>query len=406
MNHNVAISNRLLLGIDDKGKYCSSDGYQHVLLVAPTGSGKGVSYVIPNLLYWEESVIIHDVKLENFVLTSGWRKSIGQKIYVFDPLNSSGKTHSYNPFDFVSCESDQMVDDVSKIADLLIHGKKHRHIVAKQLFIALALYLISNSDKIKSIGEIWRIIANDCIKELSESLNNLKLHSHCRTLINSFLSKDQNECSDIISILASYLELFSNPLIDKATSKSDFNPADFKKEKSTLYVGVQPSDMERLKPLMQFFYQHLAQNLTKYMPDTKKEPYGVLLILDDFASIGKMGILTNLISYARGYRLKLLIVMQNLNKGIYCEKIMNDILTNSAFKVVFTPNSDETAKIISNLSIDKVNKKIAMSWEEIMSIPLDQQIILEDNKSPIILQKIGYYSIPEFKDKIMDPVKL
>jgi type IV secretion system protein VirD4 len=110
----------MLLGRDEGGYYIAS-GYQHALLFAPTGSGKGVGFVIPNLLFWEESVIVHDIKLENHELTSGWReKKLRQKVYVWSPAEPDGVTHCYNPIDWVSSKPGQMVDDVQK----LTHGRK------------------------------------------------------------------------------------------------------------------------------------------------------------------------------------------------------------------------------------------------------------------------------------------
>jgi len=103
----------ILLGVDSDG-YFIADGYQHSLLFAPTGSGKGVGFVIPNLLFWEESLFVHDIKLENYQLTSGWRAKAGQKVYLWNPANPDGITHCYNPIDWLSDKPGQMVDDVQK----------------------------------------------------------------------------------------------------------------------------------------------------------------------------------------------------------------------------------------------------------------------------------------------------
>ena len=70
----------MLIGVD-AGGYFVADGFQHALLFAPTGSGKGVGFVIPNLLFWSDSVVVHDIKLENHDLTSGWREKQGQKVF-------------------------------------------------------------------------------------------------------------------------------------------------------------------------------------------------------------------------------------------------------------------------------------------------------------------------------------
>ena len=136
----------LLLGKDKNG-YLISDGYQHVLLFAPTGSGKGVGFVIPNLLTWAQSVVVHDIKLENFELTSGWRKQQGQEVYLFSPADVNGRSHCYNAFDFLSNKPGQVVDDVQKIANLIMPEQDFWVNEARSLFLGVVLYLHASPDK-------------------------------------------------------------------------------------------------------------------------------------------------------------------------------------------------------------------------------------------------------------------
>ena len=68
------------------GRYLRHNGPEHVLCFAPTRSGKGVGLVIPTLLTWPHSTIVHDIKGENFKLTSGWRARVGP-VLLFDPTN-------------------------------------------------------------------------------------------------------------------------------------------------------------------------------------------------------------------------------------------------------------------------------------------------------------------------------
>jgi type IV secretion system protein VirD4 len=129
----------MLLGQDDSGYYVST-GFQHSLLFAPTGSGKGVGFVIPNLLFWQDSCVVHDIKLENYDLTAGWRASIGQKCYVWSPAEPDGFTHCYNPIDWVSSKPGQMVDDVQKLANLILAKQDFWENEARSLFVGVVLY--------------------------------------------------------------------------------------------------------------------------------------------------------------------------------------------------------------------------------------------------------------------------
>lgn len=397
----------LIVGIDEKNNFYRVAGYQHIFLTAPTGSGKGVSFVLPNLLSSQESVIVHDIKMENYILTSGWRVSQGQAIYMFEPLNPEGKTHCYNPLDFISKNPDQMFNDIQKIAHILLPDYCHScQAKERNLFIAIAIYIMAEPNKTKSFGEIYRILMGNMSEELIAALK-LKIHNSGLLLINNFLNKEKDARDYITNSLASYLELWGNPLIDYATSKSDFNPADFRREKATLYVGLQPRDIKRLRPLMQFFYQHIAQSLCT-PTDSKKDTHGVLFILDEFPTLGKMDIFTNSIPYFRGYKIRLLMITQDLNdvKSSYCEKGTNSLLSNSTFKVAFTANNIDTANFISTLSVDRVKKEVSISWQTVMSIGLDQQIIITDNEQPVISRKLRYYDFSEFKDKVIESAKL
>ena len=216
----------MLLGKDKRG-YLIAGGYQHALLFAPTGSGKGVGFVIPNLLYWDDSVFVHDIKLENYELTSGYRKEkMGQEVYVWSPADSDGNTHCYNPIDWVSEKPGQMVDDVQKIANLLMPDKDFWVNEARSLFLGVVLYLLAVKDKVKSFGEVVRTMrSDDVVYNLAVVLDTLGQEIHPVGYMNiaAFLQKAEKERSGVISTMNSSLELWANPLIDTATASSDFN---------------------------------------------------------------------------------------------------------------------------------------------------------------------------------------
>jgi type IV secretion system protein VirD4 len=422
----------MMLGVDDGGYFVAA-GYQHALLFAPTGSGKGVGFVLPNLLFWQDSCIVHDIKLENHQLTSGWRSSIGQKCYVWAPGDPDGNTHCYNPIDWVSTKAGQMVDDVQKLASLILPKQEFWENEARSLFLGVVLYLIADPSKIKSFGEVVRTLrSDDVIYNLAVAMDTLGKQMHPVAYMNlaAFLQKPDKERGSVVSTLNSAIELWANPLIDTATATSDFNIQMFKKEKTTVYVGLTPDNLKRLQPLMQIFYQQSTEFLSRKMPG-KDEPFGVMFILDEFPTLGKMDTFMTGIAYFRGYKVRLFLIIQDTQqlKGIYEESGMNSFLSNSTFRITFAANNVDTANLISQLCGNKTVKQESISKpqlfssgsrsvsvsevqralllpQEVIGLPRDEQIVLIESFPPIKSKKIFYYKDKFFTKRLLKPTEI
>ena len=431
---NLRSKKGMLLGKDKKG-YLIADGYQHALLFAPTGSGKGVGFVIPNLLYWKDSMVVHDIKLENYELTSGWRKKMGQEVYVWSPADPDGNTHCYNPIDWVSEKPGQMVDDVQKIANLIMPKKEFWENEARSLFVGIVLYLIADENKVKSFGEVVRTLrSDDVVYNLAVVLDTMgeKIHPVAYMNIAAFLQKADKERSGVISTANSNLELWSNPLIDTATASSDFNILEFKRKLTTVYVGLTPDNLKRLQPLMQVFYQQATEFLSRKLP-SDDEPYGVMFMMDEFPTLGKMEQFMSGIAYFRGYHVRLFLIIQDTQqlKGIYEEPGMNSFLSNSTYRITFAANNYETAQLISQLCGNKTVEQVSQNRpkfldfnpasrsmsvsqtqralllpQEVINLPRDEQILLIESSPPIKSDKIKYYLDPFFKKRLLSPIPI
>jgi len=419
----------LIMGSTGRG-YLIADGFQHVLLFAPTGSGKGVGFVIPNLLFWEDSVICHDIKLENYELTSGYRKKMGQKVFLWNAASPKGLTHCYNPLDWIATELGQRVDDVQKIANLLLPEQEFWNNEARSLFVGVALYLLSVPEKVTSFGEVVRTLkSDDVVYNLAVVLDTLgkQIHPVAYMNIAAFLQKADKERSGVTSTLNSGLELWANPLIDAATAKSDFDFNTFKTEKATVYVGLTPDNIDRLKPLMQIFYQQAAQIMTKHMPK-KEENVGVLMMMDEFPTLGEMVLFKQGIAYFRGYKVRLFLIIQDIEqlKDIYEDAGMNSFMANATYRITFAANTYSTAEMISQLIGNKTVKQISRNApvfldlnpasrskhlsetqralllpQEVINLNRDQQIILVESQPPIKTRKIYYYKDSFFTKRLL-----
>lgn len=426
----------MLLGRDTKGKLLIADGFQHALLFAPTGSGKGVGFVIPNLLFWKESVFIHDIKLENYELTSGYRKNkMQQKVYLWNPADPDGVSHCYNPLDWISEKPGQMVDDVQKIANLILPEQEFWENEARSLFVGVVLYLCAVPEKITSFGEVVRTMrSDDVVYNFAVVLDTIGKQIHPVSYMNlaSFLQKADKERSGVTSTLNSKLELWANPLIDAATATSDFNISTFKREATTVYVGLTPDNLKRLQPLMQVFYQQASEFLSRRMP-TKEDIFGVMFMMDEFPTLGKMEQFLTGIAYFRGYRVRLFLIIQDTEqlKAIYEESGMNSFLSNATYRITFAANNIETANLISQLVGNKTAEQISNNRpkfldlnpasrslhvseaqralllpQEVIGLDRDKQIMLIEASPPIMSNKIKYYQDSYFTKRLLPPIEI
>lgn len=106
-----------------KSRYLQYSGQQFLMLYAPTRSGKGVSIVIPNGIWYTESMVFLDIKLENFLETAGYRKNVlNQEVYIFSPDGYAREiggetvltTHRYNPLYYIRRDPVYRFGDLEK----------------------------------------------------------------------------------------------------------------------------------------------------------------------------------------------------------------------------------------------------------------------------------------------------
>ena len=425
----------VLLGTYNK-KLLVADGYQHILLFAPTGSGKGVGFVIPNLLFWKDSVIIHDIKLENYELTSGWRRrNLKQKVVLWNPADPDGISHCYNPMDWISKKPGQMVDDVQKICNFLLPEQEFWQNEARALLTGIMLYLVAADDKPATLGEVVRTLRNDdVVYNLAVVLDTMgkKIHPVSYMNIASYLQKPDKERGSVTSTANSSLELWANPLIDTTTATSDFNLHEFKITPHTAYIGLTPDNISRLAPLMKMFYQQAAAFFTAKMPQPH-EKFGVLMMMDEFPTLGKMEQFQAGIAYFRGYRVRLFLIIQDTEqlKGIYEESGMNSFLSNSTYRITFAANNMETANLISQLLGNKTAQQVSYNKpkyldlnpgarslhvsetqralllpQEVIQLPRDEQIILIESQPPIKSKKIFYFKDRFFTSRLLKKTEI
>ncbi|HBI19710.1 MAG TPA: conjugal transfer protein TraG, partial [Brevundimonas sp.] len=238
----------VVLGRNGAG-FLISGGPEHVMLYAPTRTGKGVGVVIPNLLTWPGSVVVLDIKRENYMATAGFRAAAGQRVLLFDPLAADGRTTRFNPLGHIDrTNAPAVLDELQRMAVMLFPGHDHADPfwseAARTGFIGVGAYVAETPDLHFSLGEVFRQLTHgdtrtrfpDVIE--ARTLGGSPLSSGCVSALTDFCSSSENTFASIRQTITSRMGLWLNPLVDAATAASDFDLRDLRQGDLSIYLGA------------------------------------------------------------------------------------------------------------------------------------------------------------------------
>ena len=366
-----------------KGRYLNVPGHEHMVVFSPSGSGKSSALAIPNLLTLNDSMVVNDVKFELFELTSGYRAAHGQACYLWAPSRIDGKTHAYNPLDFVPRNKHYRVKYLQKIARTLIPDNPHSDPIwvasPRKLMVALALYLMDTPGACVSLGEINRTLKQPKFLEWLEATLTERedLDPLFYQDMHQLLALDSRTRSNIIESFSVYFNLFDDPLIDAATSHSDFDVRQLRKEKMTIYVGFSPDDMRRLAPLLTMFWEQVIDAMIAKQPKGG-EPHSVVLLIDEFASLNRMDALKQAMGLLRSYHVRVVIFLQNLAQVIsrYGKEdatAFMDAKIKASFGVSDVFDAEFMSKQLGNCTVKVRNKSVSGGINAQRSVNIQSQ---------------------------------
>ncbi len=418
-----------------RGKFLTFGGPEHVIVEAPTRSGKGVGIVIPNLLTWEGSVVVLDVKRENYEATAGFRARYGQDVFLFNPTDREGRSARYNPLSYIDrSDPDDVIIELQKIATMLFvapeHGEAFWATGARTGFTGVGAYLAEATDGPFTLGEIYRRMTQSDVRAVFKrelAKPSLNLSVGCRTALSDFAGGSDNSFADIKKTITNVLGLWLNPLVDWATSVSDFDLRDLRKRRMSIYLGVSPDELDRIAPLYNLLFQQLIDLNVRDLPDeTTTVP--VLVILDEFARLGRASVIASAFSYVAGYGIRLLPVIQSRSqlRGVYGEHVADEIVANCGVEVAFTPKelrvANELSERIGYIGQESISRsqqleglfgnrsrtvtdqrRALMLPQELMQFPTCKLMLLRGGIPPIIGDKIFYFKSRFFRKRTYPP---
>lgn len=422
-----------------RGRYLRHAGAEHVMAFAPTRSGKGVGLVIPTLLSWTGTAIIHDIKGENWSLTSKWRSGFSRCIR-FDPTDLASSR--FNPLLEIRIGA-QEVRDAQNVADILVdpegslERRNHWDKTAHSLLVGAILHVLYAEDD-KSLAGVATLLS-DPARPIDETLERMlganHLGSRERPLTHTvvaeaareLLNKSENEKSSVVSTAISFLGLYRDPVVQRATSGSDWQIADlFLGERpASLYLVVPPSDLSRTKPLIRLILNQIARRLCEELPEGQ-DPRQTLLMLDEFPALGRLDFFETSLAFMAGYGVRAFLIAQSLNQVEKAYGQNHSILDNCHVRIAFATNDERTAKRVSDMlgtMTEQRNQKnytghrlapwlshVMVSQQEtqrplmtpgeIMQMPAGDALIFLASHPPIKARKLRYFEDQNFIDRV------
>jgi type IV secretion system protein VirD4 len=430
-------SEGVVLGRFD-GRYIRHDGPEHVLCFAPTRSGKGVGLVIPTLLTWPSSTIVHDIKGENFKLTSGWRAQFGP-VLLFDPTNQASA--AYNPL-FEIRKGDCEVRDAQNIADILVdpegalERRNHWEKTSHSLLVGAILHVLY-AEADKTLAGVANFLS-DPSRPIEATLNAMlatphlgeRVHPVVASAARELLNKSENERSGVLSTTMSFLGLYRDPIVAKVTGRSDWHIRDLVdgSRPLSLYLVVPPSDIARTKPLMRLVLNQIGRRLTESL-DTDRRRQKLLLMLDEFAALGRLDFFESQLAFMAGYGIRSFLITQSLNQLERAYGPNHAILDNCHIRIAFSTNDERTAKRVSD-ALGTATEMRAMKnyaghrlspWlghlmvsrqetsrplltpGEVMQLSPNDAVVMVSGVHPLRARKVRYYEDPQFQHRIKPP---
>ena len=425
-----------------KDAYLRHHGPEHVLCFAPTRSGKGVGLVVPTLLTWPGSAIVHDIKGENWTLTAGWRARFG-RVLLFDPTNTASA--AYNPLMEVR-RGEREVRDVQNIADVLVdpegalEKRNHWEKTSHSLLVGTILHVLY-AEADKTLAGVANFLS-DPRRPIETTLRAMMttphlgktgVHPVVASAARELLNKSENERSGVLSTAMSFLGLYRDPVVAAVTARCDWRIRDLVEGEHpvTLYLVVPPSDISRTKPLIRLILNQIGRRLTEEF-DSKRRRHRLLLMLDEFPALGRLDFFESALAFMAGYGLKSFLIAQSLNQIEKAYGQNNSILDNCHVRVSFATNDERTAKRVSD-ALGTATEMRAMKnyagsrlspWlghlmvsrqetarplltpGEVMQLPPDDELVLMSGCAPIRAKKARYFEDPEMQARILPPPAL
>ena len=422
-----------------RGRFLALPGQLSVMLSAPTRSGKGVGVVIPNLLNWPDSVVVLDIKGENYDITAGYRAEHGQAVYAFSPFDEGAHSHRWNPLSAVRTAALHRVGDLLAIGQVFFpndgggtSSEAFFNDQARNLFLGLGLLLLETPELPRTIGEMLRQSSGKG-RSLKDHLSGLIAHrrdeasstnsplsDECADALQRLLSNSENTLSSVVATFNAPLTIFADTVVDAATSADDLRLEDVRRRRMSIYVRIPPNRLANARPLLALFFSQLVSLNTQALPEQDRSlKFQCLLVNDEFAAMGRVGLITSAAAFLAGYNLRLLTVVQAMSQldAVYGDKEARTFATNHGLQILYAPreqrDADEYSAMLGHFTERATSRGRSRSFsehghssvsrneseqrralllpQEFKELGSERLVVIFENCKPILGEKIRYH---------------
>jgi type IV secretion system protein VirD4 len=418
------------------GSLLRYSGEQHLITIAPTRSGKGVGTIIPNLLTAQRSILCIDPKGENARVAVQARLQLGP-VDVLDPFGVSGVVSAaFNPLDGLDEESPELAEDAALLADALVYdppgqiGEAHWNEEAKALIAGVILYVVCHENpparNLITVRELLTAAPDTFAAMLVQMQKSTCAGGLVARAANRHLSKTGREAAGVLSSAQRHTHFLDSRRMAAVLDHSDFRFEDLKAGTCTVFLVLPP---DRLSTHARWLRLLVAQAIGALARSMARPREPVLLLLDEFAALGRLEPLEQAFGLMAGYGLQLWPILQDLHQlsSVYGERA-GTFLSNAGLIQGFNVGDVDTAgwvsRSIGSMTIayqtagssvsqapgpflfrqtttststsDHLSKRELLTADEVMRLASSLEILLRQGRAPVVARKVRYFADPEF----------
>ena len=428
-------------------RYVMLPGVEHVMLYAKTGLGKGISYVVTNCFNYGDSLVVLDLGHENEEATAAYRENdLGQKVFSFSPLAKDGCSHCWNPVGGIHESQEDYLSRIHSRAYSFfpeVSGReKFWQDGARTAWMGIATLMCESVSDPKyrddpemqlNPGNIFRFFMRPDVSEVLTRMIEERRASDrpysqtCIDLLADYLGGVEEVVSGMRRHVTTNMGIWFNPRIVAATSRSDFDMSQLRREKMTIYLGVTPKDLEKLGTLLRMFFLQLFEDNTDSIPEKDQTiRHRVHVMLDETTSIPPMQSIAKNAGFARKFGLHFSFVVQSKHQieEAYKDVGAASLLENLGAEIIYATDNlqlmEEVSKRAGDMTVESVSRsmpRFLTFWRakeqsetvgmikrplilpsDVNDLPMDELYMFRASAPPFHLKRTEWFSDRNFKN--------